>query len=177
MGLLSFLFSFKGRVRRRYWWLIRLFTLPFYGIINLIISGAANEDGGKDTAYVQPSDSLLQTSQYSLLNEIKASNKLSDISNIDFSFGDLSVFISVSFGFTILFFIFCLIWVDLANSVKRWHDRDKSGWWILISIIPIVGPIWALIECGFLPGTYGNNRFGPSPKAKKQKLTESSIIT
>ena len=52
----------------------------------------------------------------------------------------------------------------LAGQVKRWHDRDKSGWWVLISLIPIVGPIWALVEVGFLSGTQGPNRFGPDPR-------------
>lgn len=52
----------------------------------------------------------------------------------------------------------------LAGQVKRWHDRDKSGWWALIALIPIVGPIWALVELGFLSGTDGPNRFGPDPR-------------
>ena len=52
------------------------------------------------------------------------------------------------------------IWMSLAIQVKRWHDRDKSGWWVLISFIPIIGPIWALIENGFLAGNDGENRFG-----------------
>lgn len=57
-----------------------------------------------------------------------------------------------------------LIWISLALAIKRWHDRDKSGWWVLIGLIPIVGGIWTLIECGFLDGTQGPNKFGPSPK-------------
>jgi uncharacterized membrane protein YhaH (DUF805 family) len=52
------------------------------------------------------------------------------------------------------------IWVGLAVSVKRWHDRAKSGWWVLIGLIPLVGPIWVLVECGFLPGTDGVNQYG-----------------
>ena len=47
--------------------------------------------------------------------------------------------------------------------VKRFHDRDKSGWWILIALIPIIGAIWMLIELGFLAGTPGPNRFGLPP--------------
>ena len=46
---------------------------------------------------------------------------------------------------------------------KRWHDRDKSGWWALLNLIPVIGTLWILIECGFLRGTYGGNRFGPDP--------------
>ena len=51
-------------------------------------------------------------------------------------------------------------WPNLAITVKRWHDRDKSGWWILIGAIPILGIIWAFIENGFLPGTKGPNKYG-----------------
>ena len=55
------------------------------------------------------------------------------------------------------------LWPALAIYTKRWHDRDKSGWWTLILLIPIVGFFWFLIECGFLRGTEGPNRFGNDP--------------
>lgn len=55
------------------------------------------------------------------------------------------------------------IWPYLAVAIKRWHDRDKSGWWVLIALIPLIGPIWALVETGFLPGTPGPNQYGPDP--------------
>ena len=58
-----------------------------------------------------------------------------------------------------------VIWVGLALQIKRWHDRDKSGWWCLIGLVPIIGGIWVLVECGFLRGTEGTNRFGPDPLA------------
>jgi uncharacterized membrane protein YhaH (DUF805 family) len=45
--------------------------------------------------------------------------------------------------------------------IKRFHDRDKSGWWVLIGLIPIIGALWLLIELGFLKGTEGPNRYGP----------------
>lgn len=53
-----------------------------------------------------------------------------------------------------------MVWISLATSVKRWHDRNKSGWWILISLVPLIGGIWALIEQGFLSGTDGSNSYG-----------------
>jgi uncharacterized membrane protein YhaH (DUF805 family) len=56
-----------------------------------------------------------------------------------------------------------VLWISLAVGVKRWHDRDKSGWWMLIGIIPYIGGIWQLIECGCLRGTEGPNRFGGDP--------------
>ena len=68
------------------------------------------------------------------------------------------------------------IWSVIAIQVKRWHDRDKSGWWILINIIPIIG-FWALIENGFLSGTEGKNRFGEDPlersTSNKEEITAS----
>jgi type II secretion system protein G len=55
------------------------------------------------------------------------------------------------------------IWISLALQVKRWHDRGKSGWMVLINLIPFVGPPLALIENGFLQGTPGANEFGENP--------------
>jgi uncharacterized membrane protein YhaH (DUF805 family) len=55
------------------------------------------------------------------------------------------------------------LWMNFAVAAKRWHDRDKSGWWILIGMIPIIGPIWAFIETGCLRGTYGDNEYGLDP--------------
>lgn len=55
------------------------------------------------------------------------------------------------------------LWVHLAINAKRCHDRDRSAWFILVSLIPLVG-LWYLVEIGFLDGTQGPNRFGPSPK-------------
>ncbi|MCA9213050.1 MAG: DUF805 domain-containing protein [Planctomycetales bacterium] len=55
------------------------------------------------------------------------------------------------------------VWCTLALRVKRWHDRDKRGWWILITLIPYLGSIWEFIECGCLRGTEGPNRFGSDP--------------
>jgi uncharacterized membrane protein YhaH (DUF805 family) len=60
--------------------------------------------------------------------------------------------------------LIAIIWAGLALQIKRWHDRDKSWVWIFITLIPIVGPIWSLVECGFLDGTPGPNKYGPSPK-------------
>jgi len=44
-----------------------------------------------------------------------------------------------------------VIWIDLAVQIKRWHDRGKSGWWVLICVSG-VGILWALVECGMMPG-------------------------
>ena len=53
----------------------------------------------------------------------------------------------------------------LAIYTKRWHDRGKSGWWTLIILVPLIGSIWFLVECGFLRGTEGPNQYGNDPLA------------
>lgn len=58
-----------------------------------------------------------------------------------------------------------MVWIGLAAGVKRWHDRNKSGWWILIGLVPVIGGLWYLIECGFLRGTVGPNNYGADPLA------------
>lgn len=56
-----------------------------------------------------------------------------------------------------------MVWAGFALGVKRWHDRNKSGWWVLIGFIPVIGAIWQLVENGFLRGTVGDNNYGPDP--------------
>jgi uncharacterized membrane protein YhaH (DUF805 family) len=59
--------------------------------------------------------------------------------------------------------ILLLLWPSLAVQAKRWHDRDMSAWWMLIHLIPLIGPIAALIVNGFLRGTGGTNKYGSDP--------------
>ena len=53
-----------------------------------------------------------------------------------------------------------ILWISLATQVKRWHDRNKSGWWVLINMIPCAGPIWTLVELGFFPASPVPNEHG-----------------
>lgn len=57
------------------------------------------------------------------------------------------------------------LWPSIAIQVKRWHDIDSSGVWILVVLVPFIGGIWALIANGFMRGTKGNNFYGPDPYA------------
>jgi len=49
---------------------------------------------------------------------------------------------------------------SIAVAVRRLHDLDKSGWWLLILLIPLIGVI-VLIYWFCQKGTAGDNRFGP----------------
>ncbi len=51
----------------------------------------------------------------------------------------------------------------LAVCARRLHDTDRSGWWMLIALVPIVGII-VLLVFACLDSTPGENRFGPNPK-------------
>lgn len=52
----------------------------------------------------------------------------------------------------------------LAVSVRRLHDIGRSGWWMLIALVPIIGAI-VLIVFAVSEGTRGDNAYGPDPKA------------
>jgi uncharacterized membrane protein YhaH (DUF805 family) len=52
---------------------------------------------------------------------------------------------------------------SIAVTVRRLHDTDRRGWWIFISLIPIIGAIVLLIFM-VLDSQKGENRFGPNPK-------------
>ncbi|MDE0401662.1 MAG: phosphate ABC transporter permease subunit PstC [Candidatus Poribacteria bacterium] len=67
--------------------------------------------------------------------------------------------------------ILMLIWVSFAVTTKRLHDRDKSGWWLLINFIPII----AMFELGFIKGTRGDNRFGADSETSSETVIETLI--
>lgn len=52
----------------------------------------------------------------------------------------------------------------LAVTVRRLHDTNRSGWWVLISLVPIVGVI-VLIVFAAQDGQAGENQYGADPKA------------
>jgi uncharacterized membrane protein YhaH (DUF805 family) len=68
-------------------------------------------------------------------------------------------------GIVLLVFGVAATWISVAVAIKRFHDRNKSAWWVLIVFVPIIGGLWYLIECGFLRGTPGPNNYGPDPLA------------
>jgi uncharacterized membrane protein YhaH (DUF805 family) len=51
----------------------------------------------------------------------------------------------------------------LAVTVRRLHDIDRTGWWILINLIPLIGTI-VLLVFALTDGTPGSNQYGPNPK-------------
>lgn len=52
---------------------------------------------------------------------------------------------------------------SLAVGIRRLHDTSRTGWWILIGLIPIVG--WIILIVFYCLDSHGDNKYGPSPKA------------
>jgi uncharacterized membrane protein YhaH (DUF805 family) len=57
-------------------------------------------------------------------------------------------------------------WSNFCASVKRYHDRGKSGWWYLLIFGPVIGEAWHFIECGLLPGEKTTNAYGLPPGSR-----------
>jgi len=64
-----------------------------------------------------------------------------------------------------------LVWVNLAVTTKRLHDRDRSAKWLLVYFIPVI----AMFELGFMKGTSGSNRFGPDSEISSETVIETFI--
>jgi len=94
---------------------------------------------------------------YWVLFEILVSIVASILDVAVFALSDISPLNAVA---SILLFL-----PSLAVSVRRLHDIDRTGWWVLISLT-VIG-IVLLIIWNCLRGTIGPNRFGPDPLAGK----------
>lgn len=51
---------------------------------------------------------------------------------------------------------------SICVAGRRLHDRDMSAWWLLLMLVPLIGSL-ILLVLYVLPGTKGDNRFGPDP--------------
>ena len=58
---------------------------------------------------------------------------------------------------------------SLAVTVRSLHDIDRSGWWIFINLIPLIGSI-VLLVFAVMDGTPGSNRYGPNPKESTARV-------
>ena len=76
----------------------------------------------------------------------------------------LGLHINQSIGVISMIYSLAVLLPGLAISVRRMHDIGKTGWAILISLIPIVGAI-IFIVWACKPGDVGDNQYGPDPKA------------
>jgi len=68
-------------------------------------------------------------------------------------------------GYGIIYTLYTLgvLLPSLAVGVRRLHDIGKSGWWLFISLIPLIGAIWLLVLMA-TDSQPGDNQYGPNPK-------------
>lgn len=151
MGILTILFSLRGRIGRLGYWLGSLlrWVIVFAAAMLVVTWLSAVIAAAGPQVQVSQSDDLVA--------------RLQGYSATSSAIGEAlarpgAVVILIACALTAIY-----VWSGVALAVKRWHDRNKTGWWTLIGFIPLIGPVWTFLECGCLPGTRGPNRFGASP--------------
>ncbi len=91
---------------------------------------------------------------------------------------------AIGLPYGLFYFIYALgvFLPSLAVAIRRLHDVGKSGWMILIAIIPIIGSIWLLVLM-VTDSVSGENRYGPNPKnsdvnkvTNKEEVKRDTII-
>ncbi|MES2986324.1 MAG: DUF805 domain-containing protein [Pseudomonadota bacterium] len=125
-------FDFKGRSRRKEFWLFVLFQI----IVMMIAS------------FIDVALGFGQVDSYAQATE-----------------GYSAGFSMNSSGPVLIITALALLIPGLAVAVRRLHDTDRSGWWLLFNLVPLVGFI-TIIVFYCLEGTSGPNRFGEDPKGR-----------
>lgn len=60
-----------------------------------------------------------------------------------------------------------LFWTLIAVALKRFHDRGRSGWWMLLLAVPIIGVLWLLWNLGLRAGDPVENCYGAVPNREE----------
>ena len=71
--------------------------------------------------------------------------------------------IEETIGLFLALAVFALFLPAISLTIRRLHDTGRTGWWILLNLIPYVGSIILLILLA-LPGQQGDNKYGPDPR-------------
>jgi len=67
-----------------------------------------------------------------------------------------------SLPFPIILYFLVVLAPALGVGIRRLHDTDRTGWWMLVTFIPFIGGLVFLVFM-LLPGTKGENRYGADP--------------
>lgn len=180
--MIRYLFSFKGRINRARFWLAGLIILGV--LISLMLLAFA------------PVNALFGTTKINV--DITLDHLLAAFDPRSYRGLTRADLGSIVFQAIV---IPPVLWMFLATSTKRLHDRDRSGWWLLVFLVLpdlcgqlaerlpdsywtlfITWPIsacyfWGAVELYFLPGTRWTNRFGPNPLGKQPTRPRSTQDT
>jgi uncharacterized membrane protein YhaH (DUF805 family) len=173
-----FLFRSEGRINRGKYWLAMLIILCWMMFVLMLLAAIGSIFGIAGHRFAIDITSISASFQFA---GSEPSSKSAVFPQI------------VTFPMTLLF-----AWCYLAASIKRLHDRNKSGWWMLpffaapglydhfegrlgdsyaaalVGLAVFVVFIWGYVEMCFLKGTRGPNRFGPDPLAPVSPSTPAA---
>ncbi|GAA1702367.1 DUF805 domain-containing protein [Kribbella sp. NPDC056951] len=91
---------------------------------------------------------------------------LDQLLGLDFKSGSGSTAVR-SGGWLETIFGLAVLIPTIAVAVRRMHDKNRSGWWVLIWLIPCIGWIWFIVWQA-QEGDAGDNQYGPDPKAAER---------
>jgi uncharacterized membrane protein YhaH (DUF805 family) len=191
-----YLFSFNGRINRAKYWLAGLIVLSLMIIFVALV------------LYL----TVMINSAVHAMGIAHASGKISFVFDLDdiYRVLDLAAWRALSIAKLPMVLVKAIglvlfLWIFIATSIKRLHDRDKSGWWMVVffavpnvynhysdllpdswfvlipSAIAFVLMIWGFVELYFLRGSRKTNRFGPNPllavetKPQQQGLRQAAL--
>lgn len=169
MDYQRFLFRFDGRINRAKYWLAALIILCWMVFVLVLLAVFGNTFGIADRGYAFDIFGISASFQFTDHDPASKTTLFPQM---------------VTIPMTVVF-----AWVYAATSIKRLHDRNKSGWWIVpfvvapglfgrfegwlgdssaatvLGLAVFVFSAWGFIELAVLKGTRGPNRFGSDPLA------------
>ncbi|MCW1995901.1 uncharacterized membrane protein YhaH (DUF805 family) [Bradyrhizobium diazoefficiens] len=171
-----YLFRFDGRINRALLWQALLIVALLAGLLEIVGQVIGILGGTRSTLKLAIDlDFDFGLDDLFKLVDPRASRSLAS--------ADRATSILKASGMALFF------WIYLATTIKRLHDRDRSGWWIVpfffvpglfsqfadllpktnwmhpFSLAVSILWLWGLVEMFCRPGTSGHNRFGPDPLA------------
>jgi uncharacterized membrane protein YhaH (DUF805 family) len=172
----EFLFSFRGRINRAKYWYAVFASSVFCGVLLEVLALALGRVFGTSIKSLELN--FLDIVPFSFAFSDTGSASTKTLVSLLFYAGATPI---VMFG----------TWFLAATTVKRLHDRNKSGWWMVplliapdvfnrlearlpdshaaaaLGLVALVLCVWGFIELLCLRGTRGPNRFGPDPLAPR----------
>jgi len=130
--------DFSGRPRRKEYWMFALLNLIIYTVLYVLMLAAMGPTLAEGMMQAEAGMEPVQPS----------AGMMAGLGIV---------------GIILMVYALAVFIPSLAVMVRRFHDQDKSGWFVLLALIPFIGGIVLLVfMC--LDGTRGDNRFGPDPK-------------
>ncbi len=90
-----------------------------------------------------------------------------------FALGAISESLATIGGLAYMAWALGLFIPSLAVAVRRLHDTGKSGWWLLISFIPLAGIVLIVFLC--IDSDPGTNAYGPNPKEDNYNVADHLV--